>query len=67
MRNDDSCSRCGHISDGSDHIICPSECGVCGYIGHRGHNGCPACYSWELFSEMTPDEKMCLKELLSGN
>lgn len=65
MRDDDSCTKCGHVSGGTDHYKCPVECGVCGYIGPIGeYRECPSCYVWDVFKDMSDDEKICMKELL---
>lgn len=66
---DDSCSKCGHqSSDGQPHFVCPAQCVLCGFIYFGDPaDGCPACWAFETFSEMSDDEKMCMKDLFDGS
>jgi len=61
---DDSCPKCGQL--GGFHFVCPVECNKCGYVGYleKAH-GCPACYAWDVFMEMTSEERFEMKGLLS--
>jgi len=67
-KDDDSCSRCGHISgDGRDHLVCPVECGVCGFMYQPGPGICCAyCVALDIFEDMSDDERFCMKGLLNG-
>ena len=65
---DDSCPKCGHTSStGGAHFVCPTECLSCGWLGYPAQGAdCPSCHVWEIFAEMSQDEKCCMKELLNG-
>lgn len=64
LPDDDSCPKCGHESgDGLPHYRCPVECSVCSYLGDPDQR-CPQCSVWDVFTDMSPEEKVCMKELL---
>ena len=66
--DDDSCPKCGLVSDdGLAHIVCPSECSTCGCVDVFNVNGCPCCYVWEIYNELSSEERYYLADLIKNS